>query len=199
VIEGWPAAASTTSPSRSCSMLLARLRYIWAMRASPMRAPPHWMPAGASAGHRPRRTRAVVYAQARALLAANTLTATLRWHDRKLLRMRRSEPLAPARCQVEIGGRRLEFTAGPLDPTSCCSGCRDPNTDGDQRCCSAPTRLPRAKPKCCCAQSRQAEPRHGEIPTSARAPSTSTWSRSSSSSGSKTAPPPPARRCARSR
>ena len=72
---------------------------------------------------------------ARALLAANTLTATLPVSMiEQLLRMRRSEPLAPARCQVEIGGRRLECSLlSPLGPDELLFRLAETaNTDGDQ-------------------------------------------------------------------
>jgi DNA-binding response OmpR family regulator/DNA-binding CsgD family transcriptional regulator len=73
--------------------------------------------------------------KARALLAANTLTATLPVSMiEQLLRMRRSEPLAPARCQVEIGGRRLECSLlSPLGPDELLFRLAETaNTDGDQ-------------------------------------------------------------------
>ena len=56
--------------------------------------------------------------KARQLLAANTLAATLPVSVIELLlRMRRSEPLAPARALVEIAGRRLECSLlSPLGP-----------------------------------------------------------------------------------
>jgi len=47
--------------------------------------------------------------KARQLLGSNTVGATLPAPViEQLLRMRRGDPLAPARCLVEIGGRRLE-------------------------------------------------------------------------------------------
>jgi DNA-binding CsgD family transcriptional regulator len=56
--------------------------------------------------------------KARQLLAATTLAATLPAPViEQLLRMRRSEPQAPARCLVDIGGRRLECSfLSPLGP-----------------------------------------------------------------------------------
>src|SRR5580693_4268599 len=56
--------------------------------------------------------------KARQLLSANTLAATLPVSVIELLlRMRRSEHQAPARCLVDIGGRRLECSfLSPLGP-----------------------------------------------------------------------------------
>jgi DNA-binding response OmpR family regulator/DNA-binding CsgD family transcriptional regulator len=56
--------------------------------------------------------------KARQLLAASTLTATLPASIiEQLLRMRRGEPAGPARCLVDIAGRRLECSfLSPLGP-----------------------------------------------------------------------------------
>ena len=56
--------------------------------------------------------------KARQLLAATTLTATLPASIiEQLLRMRRGEPAGPARCLVDIAGRRLECSfLSPLGP-----------------------------------------------------------------------------------
>ncbi len=56
--------------------------------------------------------------KARQLLSANTLTATLPASlIEQLLRMRRGEPTGPARCLVDIAGRRLECSfLSPLGP-----------------------------------------------------------------------------------
>jgi DNA-binding response OmpR family regulator/DNA-binding CsgD family transcriptional regulator len=73
--------------------------------------------------------------KARALLAATTTAATLPASAIELLlRMRRGEPLAPARCQVEIGGRRLECSfLSPLGPDELLFRLAEiANTDGDQ-------------------------------------------------------------------
>jgi DNA-binding NarL/FixJ family response regulator len=73
--------------------------------------------------------------KARALLGASTLTATLPAPAiEQLLRMRRGEPLAPARCLVEIGGRRLECSLlSPLGPDELLFRLAETaNTDSDQ-------------------------------------------------------------------
>ena len=73
--------------------------------------------------------------KARALLGASTLPATLPAPAiEQLLRMRRGEPLAPARCLVEIGGRRLECSLlSPLGPDELLFRLAETaNTDSDQ-------------------------------------------------------------------
>jgi DNA-binding NarL/FixJ family response regulator len=73
--------------------------------------------------------------KARQLLAANTLAATLPAPViEQLLRMRRGEPLAPARCLVEIAGRRLECSfLSPLGPDELLFRLAEiANTDSDQ-------------------------------------------------------------------
>jgi len=73
--------------------------------------------------------------KARALLAATTTAATLPASAiEQLLRMRRGEPLAPARCQVEISGRRLECSfLSPLGPDELLFRLAEiANTDADQ-------------------------------------------------------------------
>jgi DNA-binding response OmpR family regulator/DNA-binding CsgD family transcriptional regulator len=73
--------------------------------------------------------------KARQLLAANTLTATLpATVIEQLLRMRRGEPLAPARCLVTIAGRRLECSLlSPLGPDELLFRLAETaNTDSDQ-------------------------------------------------------------------
>jgi DNA-binding response OmpR family regulator/DNA-binding CsgD family transcriptional regulator len=73
--------------------------------------------------------------KARQLLAATTLAATLpATAIEQLLRMRRGESLAPARCLLEIGGRRLECSLlSPLGPDELLFRLAETaNTDGDQ-------------------------------------------------------------------
>jgi DNA-binding response OmpR family regulator/DNA-binding CsgD family transcriptional regulator len=67
--------------------------------------------------------------------AATTLAATLPAKViEQLLRMRRGESLAPARCLLEIGGRRLECSfLSPLGPDELLFRVAETaNTDGDQ-------------------------------------------------------------------
>ena len=78
--------------------------------------------------------------KARQLLAATTVGATTVGATlpapviEQLLRMRRGEPLAPARCPVEIGGRRLECSLlSPLGPDELLFRLAEiANTDSDQ-------------------------------------------------------------------
>src|SRR6204780_2361462 len=73
--------------------------------------------------------------KARQLLAATTLAATLpATAIEQLLRMRRGESLAPARCLLEIGGRRLECSfLSPLGPDELLFRLAEiANTDSDQ-------------------------------------------------------------------
>jgi DNA-binding NarL/FixJ family response regulator len=73
--------------------------------------------------------------KARQLLAANTVGATLPAPViEQLLRMRRGDPLAPARCLVEIGGRRLECSfVSSLGPDELLFRLAETaNTDSDQ-------------------------------------------------------------------
>jgi DNA-binding response OmpR family regulator/DNA-binding CsgD family transcriptional regulator len=73
--------------------------------------------------------------KARQLLAATTTAATLPASViEQLLRMRRGEPPAPARCLVDIGGRRLECSfLSPLGPDELLFRLAETaNTDSDQ-------------------------------------------------------------------
>ncbi len=73
--------------------------------------------------------------KARQLLAAGSPTATLPpTVIEQLLRMRRGEHQAPARCLVDIGGRRLECSfLSPLGPDELLFRLAETaNTDGDQ-------------------------------------------------------------------
>jgi DNA-binding response OmpR family regulator/DNA-binding CsgD family transcriptional regulator len=73
--------------------------------------------------------------KARQLLSATTLAATLPAAViEQLLRMRRGESLAPARCLLDLGGRRLECSfLSPLGPDELLFRLAETaNTDGDQ-------------------------------------------------------------------